>query len=214
VFSQSDKELYDYYQWRTLSYFAGDSSRSWSQHPFQLYQGGPVIVPPRNPEDWERLNPARVIQMKMEKETKLIQNAIVRLNGGETLFIEEEPAKAAKEQTVALKHSDRQDFERYLAGLTPSRLSICEGMVRAIELSGSAREVAEMVCTSALAKIEEADLKGIYARLYLISDILFNAQSPNIPSAWSYRKEFEVRLSKIFEALNVLWTTKIEGLLS
>ena len=67
-----------------------------------------MVVPPKNPEDWERLNPARVIQLKMEREAKLIQNAIVRLNGGETtVFIEEEPAKAPKEQTVALKHSER-----------------------------------------------------------------------------------------------------------
>lgn len=30
VFSRSDEDLYNYYRWRTLTYFNGDSSESWS----------------------------------------------------------------------------------------------------------------------------------------------------------------------------------------
>jgi hypothetical protein len=79
VFSQTDKDKFNYYQWRVFSYFCGDSSFSWSHHPFQYYSGGSVIIPPRNPDDWQRLNPARVIKEKMIKETKLIQSSLARI---------------------------------------------------------------------------------------------------------------------------------------
>ena len=52
-----------------------------------------------------------------------------------------------------------------------------EGMVRAMELASSSKEVVEVITLSALTKIKEPtiDLKAIYARLFLISDILFNS---------------------------------------
>jgi hypothetical protein len=74
------QQLQDYYQWRVFSYFNGDSTFSWSQHPFQYYAGSnAVIIPPRNPEDWQRLNPARVIKEAMLKEARLLNSSLGKL---------------------------------------------------------------------------------------------------------------------------------------
>jgi hypothetical protein len=84
----------------------------------------------------------------------LIQNAIVRLKGQETVFEDvEEPVKIKDYKQhggIPLKNSEKHEFERFLSTLTTSRVSICEGMIRAIELAPSSREVVDIICDSLL----------------------------------------------------------------
>ena len=92
--------------------------------------------------------------------------------------------------------------------------------MRAIELAHSSREVAALITNSLVHIVNNAtvespvDLKHVHSRLYLISDILFNTANPLVPASRSYRREFEAKLSNVFERLNLLWTTKLEGRLS
>jgi hypothetical protein len=74
--------------------------------------------------------------------------------------------------------TDRIEFETFLKFLNTTRRSICEGMMRAIELVQYSRDVVDIIANSVIELVENAksndELKPIYARLYLISDILFN----------------------------------------
>ena len=48
-----------------------------------------MIIPPRNPDDWQRLNPARVIKEAMMKEARLLNSSLGKL----TDHVEEEVKK-------------------------------------------------------------------------------------------------------------------------
>jgi hypothetical protein len=62
LFLEGDQELSHYYQWRTSSFFNGDSSRCWSLLPRQMFVGGSIWIPPPNPKDEFRLYPGKAIQ--------------------------------------------------------------------------------------------------------------------------------------------------------
>ena len=91
-----------------------------------------------------------------------------------------------------------------------STRSICEGMIVAMEYAPNSKNVAEILCTSITSSIKfhlpesNFDLKALYAKLYLISDILFNTSNPSLPLAWSYRKDFDFLLPQVFDALHSL----------
>lgn len=79
-----------------------------------------------------------------------------------------------------MKPRDRDEFERYVKTMNVSKRSICEGLVRAMEQAASSKEISSIITQSVIDLVKVADIskpvdvKNIFARLYLISDILFN----------------------------------------
>eukprot|EP00347_Sterkiella_histriomuscorum_P020531 403337449 len=229
IILKEDEELSNYYQWRSYSYFNGDSTHSWSQHPFQLYQNGPIWIPPRNKSDSMRLNPAQAIKEKMLKQTKHLKSAIEQITHGnddeedqemQNVDDLDEQLKKQKEQQgfIPLGESDRLIIETFIANIKSTKRQICEGMIMAMEYAQNARDIAELLTSAIISQIEETskelDIKSIFAKIFLISDILHNSSNPQISAAWTYRREFEQRLSNVFDSLNKLWRVKIEGKLS
>ena len=136
LFLKQEPELYSYYQWRAFSYFQGDSTSSWSQHPFQYYSEGDVIIPPKNPEDWKRLNPARVIKEAMLKENRLIMSSLGKIDGNLEEVQEDFEKKEQKNVGgVPLSDKYRDEILRYLLTINSSMRTICRGMMLAIEHS-------------------------------------------------------------------------------
>lgn len=91
-------------------------------------------------------------------------------------------------------------------------------MIMAMEYANNARDIADLITSAIISQIDnpsiEVNIKSIFAKLFLISDILHNSSNPQISAAWTYRKEFEIRLSSVFDSLNKLWRVKIDGKLS
>ena len=83
-----------------------------------------------------------------------------------------------------LKRSEREEIERVISHLTTTRKSVCQGMVVALEYSASARDITQIIFDQISDFIDSAmknaplELKTLYAKLYLISDILFNSSNP------------------------------------
>jgi hypothetical protein len=102
---------------------------------------------------------------------------------------------------IPLSGKYRDEILRYLLNINSSSRSICKGMMMAIEHSQSSRDVSEIITQSLISLVKRCtkehpiDVKIIFAHLFLISDILFNSSNPLVTAAWSYRREFESRLS-------------------
>ena len=79
-----------------------------------------------------------------------------------------------------MKESDRVIVEEIFSKLTGTKRSICESMILAMEYAANARDVIDILANQILSSIndEEIDLKKIYVKLFLISDILFNSSNP------------------------------------
>ena len=79
-----------------------------------------------------------------------------------------------------MKPNDLDELNKYLFKINCSKRSICEGMIRSMDLASSSGEVSELITNSLLSKIKVSsienpvDLKVVFAHLFLISDILFN----------------------------------------
>lgn len=83
--------------------------------------------------------------------------------------------------------------------LTASRQSICEATAFCFENSGAA----ESIATALKDILMEADcsIETRVARLYLLSDVLFNSQQPGIKHAFRYRDAVERMSPDIFASL-------------
>uniref|UniRef100_A0A8C1X0R3 Zgc:163098 n=1 Tax=Cyprinus carpio TaxID=7962 RepID=A0A8C1X0R3_CYPCA len=100
---------------------------------------------------------------------------------------EEEPKKGH------LKAEER--LEALLRGLTPCRDEIGDAMLFCLERAEAAEEVVS--CITESLSIAHTPLQKKIARLYLISDILYNSCA-KVANASYYRKFFETKLPQIF----------------
>mmetsp|Transcript_45673 Transcript_45673/g.114940 ORF Transcript_45673/g.114940 Transcript_45673/m.114940 type:complete len:661 (-) Transcript_45673:198-2180(-) len=107
------------------------------------------------------------------------------------------PGQDSKE-TARLPAETREQFEDLLHALTAERELIKEGMVFAVEQAEFAFEIADILTESLT--IPTTPLSRKLARLYLVSDILYNSGLP-IPHVSLYRTRLEESLPLIFEGL-------------
>ncbi|XP_037550013.1 U2 snRNP-associated SURP motif-containing protein [Nematolebias whitei] len=101
-----------------------------------------------------------------------------------------------------LKEEERDKLEEMLRGLTPRRGDIAEAMLFCLNHADAAEEIVECI-TESLSILKTALPKKI-ARLYLVSDVLYNS-SAKVSNASYYRKYFETKLSQIFSDLNATY---------
>ncbi|XP_014681632.1 PREDICTED: U2 snRNP-associated SURP motif-containing protein-like [Priapulus caudatus] len=102
-----------------------------------------------------------------------------------------------------LSNSQRDRLEDMLRGLTPDRVKVADTMIFCLEHSEAAEEVVECIAESL--SILQTPLPKKIARLYLVSDILYNS-SAKIPNASFYRRNFETRLPGIFRDVHTTYS--------
>lgn len=85
--------------------------------------------------------------------------------------------------------------------LTTSRESICRAMAFCFEKSGAAHEVSALLKDTLMEGAPKATIDTRIARLYLLSDILFNSQQPGVKNAFIYRDALEKMAPDIFGSL-------------
>lgn len=101
-----------------------------------------------------------------------------------------EPSQRGK-----LTDSQRDRLEDLLRDLTPERSRVGEAMVWCLDHADAAEEVVE--CISEALSILQTPIPKKIARLFLVSDILFNS-SAKVPNASFFRKHFQRKLPEIF----------------
>ncbi|XP_053341109.1 U2 snRNP-associated SURP motif-containing protein isoform X1 [Clarias gariepinus] len=157
-----------YYRWKLFSILQGENLNEWKTSMFRMFRGGSLWRPPV-------LNPY--------------------LHGDEEP--EEDPVPFQEEELKKgqLKPEHREQLEVLLRGLTPRRVEIGDAMLFCLERAEAAEEVVSCIAES-LSMIQTPLQKKV-ARLYLVSDILYNS-SAKVSNASYYRKYFESKLPQIF----------------
>ncbi|XP_041119200.1 U2 snRNP-associated SURP motif-containing protein-like isoform X2 [Polyodon spathula] len=168
-----------YYRWKLYSILQGDSPTKWRTEDFRMFKNGSMWQPPP-------LNPYLHGTVEDEQETE----------------IEEEPSKKG-----SLKEEQRDKLEEVLRGLTPRKNDIGDAMVFCLNHAEAAEEIVECIAESL--SILKTPLPKKIARLYLVSDVLYNS-SAKVANASYYRKYFESKLCQIFSDLNATYRS-IQG---
>ncbi|XP_036421289.1 U2 snRNP-associated SURP motif-containing protein isoform X8 [Colossoma macropomum] len=169
-----------YYRWKLYSILQGDSPTKWKTDDFRLFKNGSYWRPPP-------LNP--YLHGTPEDEECDDDD-------------EEESSKKG-----SLKDDERDKLEEMLRGLTPRRSDVAEAMLFCLTHADAAEEIVECVAESL--SILKTPLPKKIARLYLVSDVLYNS-SAKVSNASYYRKFFEAKLCQIFSDLNATFKT-IQG---
>ncbi|BFZ00599.1 hypothetical protein BsWGS_03638 [Bradybaena similaris] len=171
-----------YYRWKLYSILHGDTAMKWRIDEFYMFKGGSIWRPPPiNP--FTQGMPEDLVNKEANTEFELI------LRKGK------------------LTNSQRDRLEDVLRELTPDRTKIAEAMVWCLDHAEAAEEVVDCIAES-LSIIQTPIPKKI-ARLFLVSDILFNS-SAKVPNASFFRKFFQTKLKEIFKDVNESYE-KIEG---
>ncbi|KAJ6669343.1 hypothetical protein lerEdw1_008152 [Lerista edwardsae] len=168
-----------YYRWKLYSILQGDAPTKWRTEDFRMFKNGSFWRPPP-------LNPY-LHGMSEEQEPEA--------------FVEEPSKKGA------LKEEQRDKLEEILRGLTPRKNDIGDAMVFCLNNAEAAEEIVDCVAESL--SILKTPLPKKIARLYLVSDVLYNS-SAKVANASYYRKFFETKLCQIFSDLNATYRT-IQG---
>ncbi|XP_053714556.1 U2 snRNP-associated SURP motif-containing protein isoform X2 [Synchiropus splendidus] len=119
----------------------------------------------------------------------------------------EEEEEEEQGKKGCLKEDERDKLEEMLRALTPRRGDVAEAMLFCLNHAEAAEEIVE--CITESLSILKTPLPKKIARLYLVSDVLYNS-SAKVANASYYRKYFETKLSQIFSDLNATYKT-IQG---
>ncbi|XP_047205507.1 U2 snRNP-associated SURP motif-containing protein isoform X1 [Girardinichthys multiradiatus] len=168
-----------YYRWKLYTILQGESPAKWRTEDFRMFKNGSLWRPPP-------LNPY--------------------LHGPYDDGDEEEEEEEANKKG-SLKDEERDKLEEMLRGLSPRRGDVAEAMLFCLNHAEAAEEIVDCIAESL--SILKTPLPKKIARLYLVSDVLYNS-SAKVSNASYYRKYFETKLCQIFSDLNTTYKT-IQG---
>ena len=188
---------YIYYRWRVYSFCQGDGDNSWRTEPFIMIEphGRWWIPPPLNLEAARKEEEA---EKRREKERLVAQE---ERRKEFTTGREMDRARFGRGE-LKLNDWERETFTDLLRQkLCATQESICTAMSFAFEKSCAAREISEMLKVSLLEQDGGISADTRIARLFLLSDILFNSQQPGVKNAFQYRDAIEKMSPEVFESL-------------
>ncbi|XP_069831503.1 U2 snRNP-associated SURP motif-containing protein isoform X3 [Dendropsophus ebraccatus] len=171
---ENQRPAHVYYRWKLYSILQGDSPTKWKTEDFRMFKNGSFWRPPP-------LNPY-LHGMTEEQETET--------------FVEEPIKKGS------LKEEQRDKLEEVLRGLTPRKNDIGDAMIFCLNHAEAAEEIVDCIAESL--SILKTPLPKKIARLYLVSDVLYNS-SAKVANASYYRKFFETKLCQIYADLNAAY---------
>ncbi|XP_048744647.2 U2 snRNP-associated SURP motif-containing protein-like isoform X2 [Ostrea edulis] len=165
-----------YYRWKLFSILQGDSPYKWRTEEIRMFKGGSLWKPP-----------------PMNPYTQGMPEELVRDDFLDKVVENQAPSGPKKGQ---LTDSQRDRLEDMLRELTPERNKVGDAMVWCLDHAESAEEIVECI-TESLSILQTPIPKKI-ARLFLVSDILFNS-SAKVPNASFFRRCFQHKLRDIFK---------------
>lgn len=158
-----------YYRWKLYSILQGESPGQWRTADFRMFRSGSIWRPPL-------LNPY--------------------LHGDEEAHEDSPPPSQEEElRKGQLRTDHREQLEALLQCLTPRREEVGDAMLFCLERAEAAEEV--VACIAQSLSLIHTPLQKKVARLYLVSDILYNSCA-KVANASYYRKYFEAKLPQIF----------------
>lgn len=199
--TQTKREEHIYYRWRVYSLAIGDGFYSWRTEPFvMLRPHGCFWIPPVM--NAEQLALAQQEQEHKRQEEQRLKRAKEERTArrGYVTGRQLERGKGGPDGGRRLSQEEIDQFQvLFRQKLSISRESICVAMAFCFEKGGAARQIADML--KDLLMEERVGIDTRVARLYLLSDILFNSQQPGVKNAFLYRDSVERYAPDIFASL-------------
>jgi len=186
-------EEHVFYRWRVYSFAQGDGFNSWRTDPFVMIEPhGRFWIPPRlntlaaQEEEEAEMRRDQKRQAAQEERRKIVGKTTDCIATGAQL----RRKTSEKGGGVKLNEWERKVFHELLREkLCASQESICNAMAFAFDKSGAAKEISELLHAALLESGNGISVDTRIARLFLLSDILFNSQQPGVRNAFQYRGE-------------------------
>jgi len=194
-----------FYRWRVFAFTQGDGLNSWRTDPFLMFNTGKWWIPPILNHEAAQLEEELVKQKEDDIVKKMDERRRISNKRGFMTGRQLEHAKFGSVPKtndgggVKLNDWEREQFDLLLRKkLCASKESICEAMSFCFDKSGAATEIAERLKEALLENGSNISVDTRIARLFLLSDILFNSQQPGIRHAFRYRDSIESMASEVF----------------
>jgi U2-associated protein SR140 len=187
------KEEYIYYRWRVYGFAQGDGLFVWRAEPFvMLHPNGCFWFPPpmdtdaaRQESEQRQKGEAWIERQKQQRRAHVHRRDVT----GRQL---ERARNGGPDGGSRLTAEEMDKFNTLTRrNLSGSRESICAAMAFCFEKSGAARQISEKLEELVLEDGPKIATDTRVARLYLLSDVLFNSQQPGIKNAFLYRSAIE-----------------------
>ncbi len=194
-----------FYRWRVFAFTQGDGFNFWRTDPFIMIQpNGRFWIPP--PLDKEK---AFVEKMEIElKENKIrIKQERRRHSSGNKEFttgrqIERSNRATVESGNIRLHSEDLAYWNQMIdKKLCVSRGVICELMAFCFEKIHFQQHISLLLKNALMDMRKGVSVDTKIARLYLMSDILYNSQQPGVRNAFRYRDAIEDMAEDVFKCL-------------
>lgn len=195
-----------FYRWRVFAFSQRDGFDSWRTDPFVMIQpNGRFWIPPSLDAD-----AARREEMKAEEREEHIrsQQEVRRQLAGKKDFMtgrQLEHAKfggsktAASEGAAMLNDNEMAQWKDMMENkLCASSEAICDAMSFCFDKSGAAKQISELLREALMDDRKGVSAETRIARLFLMSDVLFNSQQPGVKNAFRYRDAIESMAPDVF----------------
>jgi U2-associated protein SR140 len=199
-----EKDEHIFYRWRVYSFCQGDGFYSWKTIPFRVYEpGGCHWIPPVIDPDAARFEMEHEREkeeaIERQKNQRRVQHGRRGFSTGRQL---EQARRGGSDGGAVMAPEEMIDFNRLCRdNLCASREAICSAMAFCFEKSVAAKQISILLKDLLLDKGNAVSVETRIARMYLMSDILFNSQQPGVRNAFLYRDAVERMASEVFTFL-------------
>jgi U2-associated protein SR140 len=210
--STEQRKEHIFYRWRVYSFCQGGGYLRWRTEPFIMFlpHGKFWVPPPLNEDIRQKVEASNEVKPR-EKEKKKddrrhLPREIEYMTGRQFERARGSRRKRNRrglsEGRATMIEEEEEMFDFLVKKkLTISREAICQAMAFCFERSGSAREISELLKASLVDDAPFISVDTKIARLYLLSDILFNSQQPGVKNAFMYRDSIEKMAPEVFTSL-------------
>jgi len=196
-----------FYRWRVYAFTQGDGLDSWRTEPFVMFEPNGYFWIPPPLLDQEAARREKAEAQKKEDHIRIMQDERRRLSGKKHYMTGRQLEHAKFGNVVKGGGTDKElhteDLERWHHlmnhKLCATKESICEVMVFCFDKSGAAHQISQLLKEALLDDQPCVDTR--IARLYVMSDVLFNSQQPGVKNAFRYRDAIEAMAPEVFKSL-------------
>ncbi|KAG7367400.1 RRM domain containing RNA-binding protein [Nitzschia inconspicua] len=205
---ERQRKEYLFYRWRVYAFAQGDAFFSWRTDPFVMFHpNGRYWIPPpliNNATDHERdlIGEGQQRQRHdFQPRTKTRQMATGRQIERARMF-RRKGLGLHRENPSNLDPKEQIEFDLLVRkNLTLSRERICRAMAFCFDKCLAAKQISGLLRDALLDESTSVTIDMRIARLFLLSDVLFNSQQPGIRNAFMYRTTIESMAPDIFSGL-------------
>lgn len=192
------KELI-FYRWRVFAFKNGEVYDKWRVEPFAMIQphGRFWIPPPIDP----KLSEQKKIEDQMkEEQMQLLKKQRRNIIAARKGFAAGRLDNSNVSTYNMLTSEQLTKWNEIVGSLTCSREAICEAMAFCFDHSVTAQHISRLLKDVLLDSRRGVSIETKFARLFLMSDILFNSQQ-GVKNAFRYRDAIEEMAPEVFKCL-------------